>query len=406
MFDDRTFSDIGVCPALCQAVNRLKWEHPTKIQAATIPQALRGENVAGMAETGSGKTGAYLIPVIQRLLTNEKPRKYAVVLAPTRELVQQIAEVAAKLCEGENIDIAMAYGGVDDVAQMAELAQNPHIIIATPGRLAQLVTDAKGFKLASVRMVVVDEADKMATITFYENISVILSKCAKERQLLLFSATMPQDVERLADLSVSKASVVKLGSREQVPQALTEYMMSVRNEKKEATLAAILEEYQTMQFVVFTTTCRVAQVLTDTLKNLNFSVGAAHGRMEQSVREEQIALFKAGELRILVSTNVAGRGLDIPNIDVVVNYDVPDSPKEYIHRSGRAGRASREGIAITFVNKEDLPTYLKLEKFLKRKLEQKTIDEDDLKHWSALVVDAKDQAVQKYKVESRQQQRT
>lgn len=404
MFEECSFSDIGVCPCLCDAIRKLNWKHPTKIQAATIPQALRGENVAGMAETGSGKTGAYLIPVLQGLFDAGKPRKYGVILAPTRELVQQIAEVAGKLCEGQEIEIVTAYGGVDDVAQMAELAQDPHIIIATPGRLAQLATDAKGFKLMSVRIVVVDEADKMATVTFYENISVILNKCAKERQLLLFSATMPQDVERLADLSVSKASVVKLGSREQVPRSLKEFMMSVRNEKKEATLATILEEYQTMQVVVFTTTCRVAQVLTDTLKNLDFSVGCAHGRMAQADREEQIALFKAGEIRILVSTNVAGRGLDIPNIDLVVNYDVPDSPKEYIHRSGRAGRASREGVAITFVNNEDLPTYMNLERFLKRRLEQKTVDEDDMKHWMARVVEAKDQAVQKYKLESRQQQ--
>ena len=401
MFERCSFKDIGVCDFLCKTVEKLNWVHPTKIQAATIPKALKGENVAGMAETGSGKTGAYLIPVIQRLLENNKPRKFSIILAPTHELVLQIAEVAGTLCEGQDIDIVPVYGGVDDVAQMAELAQDPHMIIATPGRLAQLAVDAKGFRLTPVQMIVVDEADKMATMTFYENISVILTKCAKERQLLLFSATMPQDVERLAALSVSEASVVKMGSKEQVPKSLKEYMITVPNDRKEAALACVLEEYQTSQVVVFTTTCRIAQVLTDTLKNLEFSVGCAHGRMEQKDREDQISLFRSGEMRVLVSTNVAGRGLDMPNIDIVVNYDVPDSPKEYIHRSGRAGRASREGIAITFVNKEDLEAYMRLERFLKRKLEQKMISEDDLKHWILRVVDAKDKAVQKYKVESR-----
>jgi ATP-dependent RNA helicase DDX47/RRP3 len=405
MTDGPRFADLGLSPDVCAAAERLNWTIATPIQARTIPQALRGENVAGMAETGSGKTGAYLLPLIHRLLDAGKPQKFAVVLAPTRELSLQIASVCESLSQGFDISIVVSYGGVDDVTQMAQLAKNPHIIVSTPGRLAQLLQEARGFKINTVRMVVVDEADQMAGVSFYEDIRVVLTHSASDRQLLLFSATMPKDVERLAALSVSQASVVKLGSRENVPKTLREMMVSVVSERKEATLCAILEEYGSCQVLVFVGACRIAEIMTETLRNLHFVAGCAHGQMAQTERLAQISLFRTGETRILVSTNVAGRGLDLPAIDVVVNYDLPESPKEYIHRSGRTGRANRAGIAITFVTKDDLQKYLALEQFLKRKLEQKVLDRHEIEKWMLQVPNAKEEAVQKYKIASRERDR-
>jgi ATP-dependent RNA helicase DDX47/RRP3 len=395
------FSELGLSKPVCDAVATLNWIRPTLIQERTIPRAVLGEDVAGMAETGSGKTGAYLLPIIDRFIKANRPSKYAVILTPSRELVLQVADVLKELCKDLDVRISVAYGGVDDVEQMAELAKDPHLIIGTPGRMSQLLQEARGFTIKSVKVVVVDEADKMAGISFYDDISIILSKCSHDRQLLLFSATMPSDIERLAMLSVKKSSFVKLGVRESIPSSLEECMISVRSERKYAVLMSVLSEYCTSQIFIFTNTVRSAIILTDTLKSLKFSVGCAHGRMEQALREQQISLFRSSEVRILVSTGVASRGLDLPNTDIVINFDVPELAKEYVHRSGRAGRAGRRGLAIILVNQEDLENFLKLERFLKRKLQQKAVDEQVAESWTPRVEEARETAVEKYKSESR-----
>jgi ATP-dependent RNA helicase DDX47/RRP3 len=405
MTDPLSFEDLGLCPEACAAAQRSNWTTPTPIQARTIPQALQGADVAGMAETGSGKTGAYLLPIIHRLLSSGKPPKFAIVLAPTRELSLQICAVCEALCAGLGVLIAAAHGGADDVAQMAQLSKDPHIIVSTPGRLAQLLRDARGFRVSSAQIVAVDEADQMAGIAFYEDVRTVLAHASPQRQLLLFSATMPKDVERLAALSVSQASLIRIGARESVPSTLRELMVAVPSERKEAALCALLEEYRGAQVLVFVCACRVAEILTDTLKKLHFLAGCAHGNMPQQGRLAEMARFRTGERRILLSTNVAGRGLDLPAIDVVVNYDLPESPKEYIHRSGRTGRANRAGTAVTFVTKDDLQKYLTLEHFLKRKLEQKMIEAGLIEKWIEPVAEAKEEAVEKYKITSREREK-
>lgn len=403
---NKKFSELGLLPEICAAAESYGWKYATNIQETTIPRAVKGEDVAGMAQTGSGKTGAYLLPVLNNLIAAGKPSKFAIILAPARELVLQIKEVCESLCKSlGDISIVTAYGGVSDVEQMTQLSKQPNIIIATPGRISQLLTEAKGFKINTVKVIVVDEADKMAGISFYDDIRVVVASAAKPRQLLLFSATMPKDVEKLAELSLSSASVVKLTSSQEVPKSLSEYMVVVPPSfKQETVLATLLEENDQESILVFVETCRIAIILHDTLESLGFSVAIAHGRMDQESREKQIELFKLGEKKVLISTNVVGRGIDLPRIDIVINYDVPPKPKEYIHRSGRAGRANREGIAITMVTKDSLNDYSKLENFLKRKLARKTIDEEDLQHWEPLVIKSKQEAVEKYKIASREKQ--
>lgn len=400
---EETFNSLGLCPEVVSAVNKYGWVIPTPIQQNTISKALEGEDVVGNAVTGSGKTGAYILPVIDLLLKAGKPKKFAVILAPSRELVLQIAEVCDSLTEGMEITTATAYGGVDDVEQMAQLSKDPNIIIATPGRLSQLLQEAKGFNLKSTKIVVVDEADKMAAVVFYDDIRAIVSSCNFKRQLLLFSATMPKNVQQLADLATGKASIVSLSQRTDVPSTLQENIVVVLKEKKDAALAVLLEEYKDVQVLIFAGSCRYAQILHDTLKEAKFSVGLVHGNIDQKVRMEQISLFRSNEIRILVSSDVASRGLDIPNIDVVINYHVPTQTKEYIHRSGRAGRAGRAGIAFTFVTKEEISVFQQLETFLKRKIALKKQNDEDIMHWIPIMNSAKEKAVEQFKINSRKE---
>ncbi|EAY17850.1 DEAD/DEAH box helicase family protein [Trichomonas vaginalis G3] len=396
------FQALGVHPDIIAAVESMGWSKPTPIQEKTIKQAIAGEDVSGAAETGSGKTGAFLIPLLHQLLEKDRPEKYGIILAPTRELVIQIAEVAQLMSAKLNITIVPIYGGVDDVEQMAQLAKRPHIIVATPGRLAQLIRDAKGFDLKPVRVIVIDEADKMAAVEFFDDISVITSNCAKTHQIMLFSATMPKDLEKFTALYSKKASIVELTSEKQVPQALQEYMLTSPKSQKEATLVALLHHFETSQIIIFVSGVREATILTMTLEKMNFAVGSATGGMSQFDREEQVQKFRENKIRILVATKVVGRGVDIPNIDVVVNYDLPDNGKEYIHRAGRAGRALKSGIAITFVTMESLQKYQDLEKYLKRELPKFEFDkEKKIQEISKDLEEAHELAVEKYKKLSR-----
>lgn len=396
-----SFSDFGICKELLSSIEALGWKEPTPIQEKTMKQAINGEDVSGAAETGSGKTGAYLIPLLQRLVEKGKPEKFGIILAPTRELVLQISEVAKTLSGNLNISILPVYGGVDDVEQMAQLAKRPHIIVATPGRIAQLIRDAKGFDLKPVQVIVIDEADKMAAVEYFDDISIITSQVSKKHQIMLFSATMPKNLEKFTSLYSKDASIVSLGSREKVPDSLKESIVVVQQDKKEACLVEIINNLSDSQFVIFMEVCRDATILKMTLENLGISVGSVIGNMTQFDREEQFQLFRENKVRVLISTNVLGRGVDIPNIDVVVNFDVPSSAKEYIHRSGRAGRASRAGLALTFVTKESQKKYKELEKFLARKLPTYKYDKDAVLKRMKEVGEAHDAAVEKYKKLSR-----
>ena len=407
---NETWEDLGLCPQICQMARNIGWEKPTQIQAGTIKQTLNLEDVAGMAETGSGKTGAYLLPILHLFLVSEKPPGFAVILAPSHELAIQIDSVIHDMMEScpelSDLKTAVVYGGVDDVSQMAILSQKPHIIIATPGRLAQLIQNARGFNLHGYRIVVVDEADRMAGLSFFDEIQLIVSSTLKNRQILLFSATMPEDVKRLATLSVSKSNVVKLGEKRQVPKSLCEQIVVTQSEDKESTLVALLKQLENQHIIIFFGTCRMCQIIGDTLKNLKFQVGIGHGQTLEKDRKLAMDQFREGTLRILCSTNVAARGIDIPSVDAVINYDLPPNAKEYIHRSGRAGRANRHGYAITFVTLEDLGQYQILEKKLNRKIEARTIPENEIKAVNKIVEEAKEKAVNVYKVESRKRNQT
>ena len=396
-----SFREFGVCDEIASVLDDMGWKSPTEIQKRTLNQAIAGEDVSGSAETGSGKTGAYLVPLLQRLFDKGKPDKFGLILAPTRELVIQITEVAQKIAEKLDVLIVPIYGGVDDVDQMAQLAKRPHIVVATPGRIAQLIRDAKGFDLKPVQVIVIDEADKMAAVEFFDDISLITAKTAKQHQIMLFSATMPKNLEKFTSLYSKNASIVSIGSREKVPKSLKEAIVVVPQDKKEACLYYLLNEQKDSQFVVFVELCRDASILAMTLGKLGISVGSAYGSMSQFDREEQFQKFRESEIRVLVSTNVLGRGVDIPNIDVVINYDVPSTAKEYIHRSGRAGRASRAGLALTFVTKESKKQYQNLEKFLDRQLKTYKYDKDKVAQLVKEVDEAHEFAVEKYKKLSR-----
>jgi len=399
---DCSFASLGVGEEICKSICEIGWKEPTEIQLKTIKSGINGEDISGMAETGSGKTGAFLIPLLQRLVNKGKPEKFGLVLAPTRELVLQISDVADKLSKHIDVCIVPVYGGVDDVTQMAQLAKRPHLIIATPGRMAQLIRDAIGFDLKPVEVVVIDEADKMASVDFFNDISLIISQTNKYHQIMLFSATMPKNVEQFTSLYSKSAEIVQLGDRESIPEVLKEFLVTTKKEKKDAVLLSIFEQYPNQQTLIFLETCRDATIMADFLSKAGFSVCSAYGSMSQGDREKAFNEFREGKYQILVATNVVGRGVDMPNIDIVIHYDLPQTEKEYIHRSGRAGRAKRAGTAITIVTEETLKQFISLEKFLGRKIEKMQISQESIAKWIPKVKNFKEMAVNWYKKMSRQ----
>ena len=401
MENEILFKNLGIREEILENIKLIGWKKPTPIQEKIIKKAISGEDVTGMAETGSGKTGAFLIPLIQRLIDLEKPEKFGLILAPSRELVLQIQEISEKLSKNLNIIINSVYGGVDDVSQMAQLAKRPHIIISTPGRMTQLIKEAIGFDLKPIQVVIIDEADKMGSVDFFNDLSIILSQISKKHQTMLFSATMPKNLTQFTSLFSNSSEIVKLTNEINIPIVLKEFLVVIPKEKKDCLLFNLLNEYKDNQILIFIETCRDATILSDFLKRLGFKVGSAHGSMTQNDRIQEFSNFKDGLIQILVSTNVVGRGVDFPNIDVVIHYDLPSNGKEYIHRSGRAGRANRIGYAITIITQDSKQKFLELENFLQRKIEKKNINKEEIEKNLNKILLLKQESIDYYKKLSR-----
>ena len=382
-----TFASLGVCAPLCEAAAALGWKAPSRIQVESIPYALAGRDVIGLAETGSGKTGAFVIPILQRLL--ETPRRlFAVVLAPTRELAFQIGEQCDALGSGIGLKTAVLVGGVDMVTQAIALAKRPHIVLATPGRLVDHLENTKGFSLRSIGFLVLDEADRMLSLDFEEAINTILAAIPRERTTFLFSATMTSKVAKLQRASLRDPVRVEVSSKYGTVSTLVQQYLFIPAKHKETYLAYVLHEFGGQSAMVFTSTCAAAQRTAITLSNLGFPAVCLHGQMSQSKRLGALNKFKAGSRTILVATDVASRGLDIPSVDVVLNYDVPSNGKDYVHRVGRTARAGRAGRALTFVTQYDVELYQRIEHLLGTKLEAFPASEDAALLLSARVGEA------------------
>jgi ATP-dependent RNA helicase RhlE len=350
------FSELGLTGAQLSACESLGYSTPTAIQTKTIPIVLRGEDLIGCAETGTGKTAAFLLPVIQKICERARPGVRLLVLAPTRELAMQIDKNYGELNRAKSNRSVTIIGGTNIRNQITELRRGATAVIATPGRLLDLI-ERGSVNLSSVEFLVLDEADRMLDMGFLPAIKRVLAKLPLKRQTLLFSATMSSSIESLARSTMKQPKLVEVNQRGRAAQMVEQTAYSVAQENKTALLLDLLEResgHEALERVlVFTRTRRGSERLSHILKARNHSVNRIHADRSQSQREAALRDFRDGSARVLIATDIAARGLDVDAVSHVINYDVPNAPEDYVHRVGRTGRAGNRGKAITIVTPVD-----------------------------------------------------
>jgi len=364
---DKTFAELGLVDVLCEACEKVGWKKPSKIQAEAIPVALSGKDVIGLAETGSGKTGSFALPILHALLETPQ-RLFALILTPTRELAFQISEQFEALGASIGVKCAVIVGGMDMVSQAIILAKKPHIIVATPGRLVDHLENTKGFNIKSLKFLVMDEADRILNQDFEVEVNKILRCIPSERRSMLFSATMTKKVAKLQRASLKDPVKVEVSGSYQTVDKLLQYYLFIPLKVKELYLVHIMNELAGNSFIIFCSTCSATLRLSLMLRSLGFTAIPLNGQMSQNKRLASLNKFKSKSRSILLATDVASRGLDIPHVDIVVNYDIPTHSKDYIHRVGRTARAGRAGKAVTFVSQYDVELYQRIEQLLGKKL--------------------------------------
>ncbi|MBM3116392.1 DEAD/DEAH box helicase [Jeongeupia naejangsanensis] len=346
------FARLGLSPALVHAVREHGFTAPTPIQAAAIPVILQGRDVRAQAQTGSGKTAAFALPLLQAVRPAEKPRRLrALVLVPTRELAAQVGEVLRDVCEhiAEPPKVVVAVGGVSINPQMLRLRGGADIVIATPGRLLDLV-DHNALKLADVATLVLDEADRLLDLGFVDELDRILALLPPQRQNLCFSATFPPAVQKLTDALLRDPARIEIEAEAARAAQIHQRAIEVDPTRRTALLRQLIAENGWSQVLVFVASKNAADNLADKLYRAGIDAAPFHGELSQGRREQVLADFKAGRWQVVVATDVAARGIDIDRLPAVVNYDLPRSPTDYVHRIGRTGRAGESGVAISFVS--------------------------------------------------------
>ncbi|KAK3845865.1 MAG: putative DEAD box protein [Linnemannia gamsii] len=370
-----TFKDLGLMQPLVDACEQLKFKAPTEIQRESIPWSLQGRDIIGLAQTGSGKTAAFALPILQALWNNPAPM-FACVMAPTRELAVQISETFESLGSTIGVRCCVIVGGMDMMAQSIALSKKPHIIVCTPGRLQDHLENTKGFSLRTLKYLVLDEADRLLDMDFGPIIDQILKVIPKERNTFLFSATMTTKVAKLQRASLNDPVKVEVATKYSTVATLLQYYLFFPLKSKDSYLVYLLNELAGNSTIVFSRTCNDTQRITLLLRNLGFPAIPLHGQLSQEKRLGALNKFKSGSRNILIATDVASRGLDIPSVDIVLNYDLPNNSKDYIHRVGRTARAGRSGKSITFVTQYDVEVYQRIEQALSKKLEEFPTDKD------------------------------
>ncbi len=369
------FEALGLSEDLLGAVRDMGFERSTPIQARAIPIALQGRDVVGQAQTGSGKTAAFGLPILERL-DPAGPAVQALILCPTRELAVQVSEELTRLAAHRQAGVLAIFGGDPMSRQLTGLRQHPPIIVATPGRLLDHVQRGS-LTLSAVRFAVLDEADRMLDMGFAPDVERILRQTPSARQTMLFSATMPEWVRRLASRYMRDPVTVSIsGGTELVPQVRQWYIEASWADKVDA-LTKILDSPEVRIGLIFTETKRNADLLHVALLARGVDVTVLHGDLSQKERDEALTRFRESRVRFLIATNVAARGLDIEDITHVINYDVPSTPEEYVHRVGRTARAGREGMALTLITPIEILKVRDIEKHTRTAIERHTMDELD-----------------------------
>ncbi|KAK4151003.1 P-loop containing nucleoside triphosphate hydrolase protein [Chaetomidium leptoderma] len=374
----KSFQDLGIVDALCEACDRLGYKKPTPIQQESIPLALQGRDIIGLAETGSGKTAAFALPILQALLDKPQPL-FALVLAPTRELAAQIAQSFEALGSLISLRCALILGGMDMVQQAIALGKKPHVVVATPGRLLDHLEKTKGFSLRNLQYLVMDEADRLLDMDFGPILEKILKFLPRERRTFLFSATMSSKVESLQRASLRDPLKVSISSSKyQTVSTLVQNYIFIPHMHKDTYLIYLCNEFAGQTIIIFTRTVLETQRIAILLRTLGMGAIPLHGGLSQSARLGALNKFRAGSREILVATDVAARGLDIPNVDCVVNLDLPQDSKTYVHRVGRTARAGKSGHAISMVTQYDLEIWLRIEAALGAQLSEYPLEKDEV----------------------------
>lgn len=343
-----SFAQFPLSPKILENIARKNYSAPTPIQSQAIPQILSGRDVIGIANTGTGKTAAFLIPLIHKIYNDKGER--ALIIAPTRELAVQIQDELKSFAKGLGVFSALLIGGLSMKRQIGDLRQSPHVVVATPGRLRDIV-GARGISLGMYNTVVLDEADRMVDIGFINDIKYFISLLPKDRQSLFFSATITGKVQEILHNFVVNPITVSV-KQQQTAENITQEVIEIEpGVKKIDKLHDLLVQDGFSKVLLFGRTKWGIQKLTATLAERGFRVAAIHGNKNQNQRQRALQQFKNGAVQVLLATDVASRGLDIDDVSHVINYDMPDSVESYIHRIGRTGRANKKGVAITFVEK-------------------------------------------------------
>lgn len=379
-----SFSELGLAPEILRAINEQGYSTPTPIQLQAIPAVLTGKDLLAGAQTGTGKTAGFTLPLLQRLLTLSAQSKApqnperrpirALILTPTRELAAQVEMSVQTYGKYVSVNSGVIFGGVGINPQIKLLKNGVDILVATPGRLLDHMAQ-KTVDLNHIKILVLDEADRMLDMGFIRDIRKILAILPKERQNLLFSATFSNEIKELADKLLNSPSMIEVARRNSTVEVITQTLHPVNRNEKHLLLAHLIKTRQWSQVLVFTRTKHGANKLVEQLGKAEIAAMAIHGNKSQSARTKALAEFKDGALQVLVATDIAARGIDIDQLPHVVNYDLPNVPEDYVHRIGRTGRAGANGEAVSLVCVDELKLLTDIEKFIKRKIESVVIEE-------------------------------
>ncbi|HVS99493.1 MAG TPA: DEAD/DEAH box helicase [Solirubrobacterales bacterium] len=372
------FADLGLSPKIQQALDELGFEQPSPIQEQAIPELLAGHDVIGQAQTGTGKTAAFGLPLLQ-YLDPDNDEVQAVVLTPTRELCIQVTQALRSYAEHLDIEIVAVFGGAPIRSQQSQLRSGAHVVVATVGRMMDLMS-RRSLVLTAARFVVLDEADEMLDLGFIEDVEKILRMCPSGRQTALFSATMPPPIKKLAEGYMYDPVTVRITPKTLTVDAIQQAFVEVPAREKASRLVELLKVEEPEQAIIFTRTKIGASRLEKTLKDKGRDVKALHGDMSQGSRDGVMIAFKDHRVKLLVATDIAARGLDVEHVTHVINFDVPNSSETYVHRIGRTGRVGRTGRAITFVTPDERDEIGRIERDVNTKIGEWESPEERLEH--------------------------
>ncbi len=373
-----SFTELGLSENILQGVRAMGYVEPTPIQLRAIPLVLAGKDVIGSAQTGTGKTAAFALPILSRL-GNAGPGPRALILEPTRELAAQVETAIRDYARFTNLKITVVYGGVGYGRQTDELKAGADVVVATPGRLLDHLEKGT-LRLDKVEFLVLDEADRMLDMGFLPDVRHLVEKCPRQRHTALFSATIPPQIETLINWAMHDPETVEIGARRTPAETVKHVIYPVSDTQKSDLLLKLLDQVSYDSVIVFCRTKHGADRIAGLLKKNQHAVCVLHSNRTQKEREQALQGFRDGRFEVLVATDIAARGLDIADVSHVVNYDVPQHPEDYIHRIGRTGRAESSGDAFTIMTAEDAPHVYAIERFISQKIARVKLPDFDYRY--------------------------